>query len=28
LMMTTVWGMIQRQLEIRFHCESVPITEK
>jgi polar amino acid transport system permease protein len=26
LMMTTVWGLIQRQLEIRFHCESVPAT--
>lgn len=27
LMMTTVWGLIQRQLEIRFHTESVPVTE-
>jgi polar amino acid transport system permease protein len=27
LMMTTAWGLIQRQLEIRFHCESVPATE-
>ena len=27
LMMTTVWGLIQRQLEIHFHCESVPVTE-
>jgi polar amino acid transport system permease protein len=28
LMMTTVWGMIQRQLEVRFHCESVPVNEQ
>jgi polar amino acid transport system permease protein len=28
LMMTTVWGLIQRQLEIRFHTESVPVTEE
>jgi polar amino acid transport system permease protein len=26
LMLTTVWGLIQRQLEIRFHCEQVPAT--
>lgn len=28
LMMTTAWGLIQRQLEIRFHTESVPVTEE
>ncbi len=28
LMMTTAWGLIQRQLEIRFHCESVPVIEE
>lgn len=27
LLMTTAWGLIQRQLEIRFHTESVPVTE-
>jgi polar amino acid transport system permease protein len=27
LLMTTAWGVIQRQLEIRFHCDSVPVTE-
>jgi polar amino acid transport system permease protein len=27
LMMTTVWGLIQRQLEIRFHTEAIPATE-
>jgi polar amino acid transport system permease protein len=27
LMMTTIWGVVQRQLEIRFHTESVPVTE-
>jgi polar amino acid transport system permease protein len=28
LMMTTAWGLVQRQLEIRFHTESVPVTEE
>jgi len=27
LVMTTIWGVIQRQLEIHFHTESVPETE-
>jgi polar amino acid transport system permease protein len=27
LLMTTAWGVFQRWLEIRFHCESVPVTE-
>jgi len=27
LMMTTVWGAFQRQLEIRFKCESAVMTE-
>jgi polar amino acid transport system permease protein len=27
LLMTTAWGLFQRQLEIRFKCESTPATE-
>ncbi len=26
LVMTTVWTLFQRQLEIYFHCEAVPVT--
>ncbi len=27
LMMTTAWGIFQRQLEIHFHTESVPVAK-